>query len=138
MERPPATLAGMARSRDRVAPRSPDLGEIGAVDEDRDVAQAAHELADAADMVEMSVRADDALELVDAAADPSQGTLEHEARAKHARIDEREPFLGDEERIGAERPDLVDAGDDLHARAWPRSSAQPAAPSPVRSRRYES
>ena len=84
------------------------------MDEDRHVAPVADELAQPADVIGVAVGADDPLQLVHPTADAAQVALEHQPRADHAGIDQRQTLLGDEEGVGTEHPHLVYGRRDLH------------------------
>ena len=70
-----------------------------------------------ADVIGVAVGADDPLQLVHPPADAAQVALEHQPRADHAGIDQRQTLLGDEEGVGTEHPHLVNGRRDLHGAA---------------------
>ncbi len=125
--RRPRRTARSSVARERLPQRQSQAGEVVGMDQDGDVVAVADELAHAADVVGMAVRADDPLQLVHAAADATQVSLEHEARADHAGVDQGQPLLGDQERVGPEHPDLVHARRDLHG-ARDCTAGYPASP----------
>jgi len=76
----------------------------------------AGQLSNAADVVRVSVRADDADQVVQGAPDPLDMALDPPGRTDQASVDQRQLRLVDEKGVDAQQPDGVDAGGDLHGR----------------------